>query len=125
MSTGGIHVVLGAEKPKSRNGSQRTIAMIHSLLYGRERLAEPSLSRQVYLLRLRVFRVDHFRILHVRIVVRTLRTLSTLRTLRTLSGVKLFRHRVRQALQLLGPLLDRRDILTLRGLAEIRNRRFD
>jgi hypothetical protein len=30
MSTGGIQVVLGAVKPKSRNGSQRTIAMVCS-----------------------------------------------------------------------------------------------
>jgi hypothetical protein len=32
MSTGGIHVVLGAVNPKSRNGSQRTIAMTESSL---------------------------------------------------------------------------------------------
>src|SRR2546427_13043903 len=90
MSTGGTHV-LAAANPKSRNGSQRTMVMMALLYFS--------------LLRLRVVRVDHFGILHVR----TLRTFRTLRTLRTL--VELFRHRMRRALQICGRSLVGRHVV--------------
>src|SRR4051812_39745694 len=105
MSTGGIQVLLGDVKPKSRNGSQRTIAMICLLFWLRaESCRLTALSFQTVLLGLRVLRVDHFSILHVRSfsASRTSRTLRTFRTLRTLSLVKLLRHRVRRALQIVG-----------------------
>src|ERR1019366_7292026 len=58
------------------------------------------------LLRLRVLGVDDFALFHG---VRTWRTLWALGALRSL--VELLRHRMRRALQILGRLLDRRDVL--------------
>src|SRR5256885_16925436 len=112
MSTGGIHVVLGAVNPKSRNGSHRTIAITTSSMDSESDRA----GRAAYLSHLprvlfglRVLGVDHFRVLHIRSTAGRFR--------RGLLGrwlVKLLRHRVRHVLELLGRLPDRRQVLALR-----------
>src|SRR5215208_5979452 len=103
MSTGGIQLLFGAVNPKSRNGSQRTIVMsppyamvswVRWVEWVGDNLFDPTEpthltclpSRTVWLLRLRIFRVDDFRVFHVR-VARGLRGLSRPSALRLLVQV--------------------------------------